>query len=284
MTQKKRPKDSNPKELGLSRREFLIDAGLITGGVLLGGSALSLAGCGGETTTVTAPGATTTVTTTTTVTGEAQQRWGREVYPLPGAAPGLGGVAIVASGAFVQTVDDKCFGCDLCARACSMKHFGVVNKDASRIQVRQPQIPILKGVAVVCAQCQEDERECEKACPTTPKSIHFDNNTGHMVVNTETCLGKGCLLCQRACNAKAVRFNEAVSDKVFVCDLCDVDNTGHSDPECVKVCPNSALIFSSPMMATRHWHRRSIMEKADMLAERISPVTKESFVYPERNW
>lgn len=273
MTQNKRPKDSNPKELGLSRREFLIDAGLITGGVLLGGSALSLAGCGGETTTVTAPGATTTVTTTTTVTGEAQQRWGREVYPLP------------VGSAFVQVFQEKCSGCELCAYACSMKHFGVMNKDASRIQVRQPQIPIIKGVAVVCVQCQEDERECEKACPTTPKSIHFDNKTMHMVVNTETCLGKGCLLCQRACNAKAIRFNEAVSDKVFVCDQCDVDNTGHRDPECVKICPNSALIFASGgLSGVRHWHRRSIMENAEMLAKRISPVTKESFVYPERNW
>lgn len=200
------------------------------------------------------------------------QVYGREVYPLPGER--------VA--AFIYVEESRCTGCALCTYACSMKHFGVINKDASNIQVRQPQIPVIKGIPVTCSQCQGDERECEKACPTTPKSITYDMQTMHMVINTATCLGARCLRCQKACTARAVRFNPVVSDKPFVCDLCDTDNTGHRDPECVKICPFSALSFRDK--GAHHWHRRSIMEKADLLAQRIYPITKESFCYPDRQW
>jgi Fe-S-cluster-containing dehydrogenase component len=201
-----------------------------------------------------------------------EQVYGREIYPLPGAK--------VA--AFIYMDEARCTGCALCTYACSMKHFGVINKDAANIQVRQPQIPVIKGIPVTCSQCQVDERRCEKACPTTPKSITYDTKTMHMVINKDTCLGAGCLLCQKACNAKAVRFNAVVSDKPFVCDLCDTENTGDRDPECVKICPFSALNFRDK--GAHHWHRRSIMEKADMLATRIYPITKESFCFPDRNW
>lgn len=201
-----------------------------------------------------------------------EQVYGREVYPLP--SPRVA--------AFIYMDEARCTGCALCTYACSMKHFGVINKDASNIQVRQPQIPVIKGIPVTCSQCQVDERECEKACPTTPKSITYDMKTMHMVINKATCLGAGCLRCQKACNAKAVRFNAAVSDKPFVCDLCDTENTGNRDPECVKICPFSALNFRDK--GAHHWHRRSIMEKADLLAKRIYPITKESFCFPDRHW
>jgi Fe-S-cluster-containing hydrogenase component 2 len=199
-----------------------------------------------------------------------EQVYGREVYTLPNPKVS----------AFIYVEEGKCTGCALCAYACSIKHFGVINKDASNIQVRQPQIPIPKGVPVVCSQCQTDERECEKACPTEPKSITYDMKTMHMVINKETCVS--CMACIDACNAKAVRFNEAVSDKPFVCDLCDTENTGNRDPECIKNCPSSAISFRN--IGAHHWHRRSIMEKADMLAQRIYPVTKESLCFPDRNW
>jgi Fe-S-cluster-containing hydrogenase component 2 len=196
--------------------------------------------------------------------------YGKEVYPLPGPK----------EPAFICVEESKCTGCALCTYACSMKHFGIINKDASNIQVRQPQIPIPKGIPVVCSQCQVDERECEKACPTDPKSITYDNKTMHMVINMETCTS--CLLCVEACNAGAVRFNAAVSDKPFVCDLCDTENTGNRDPECIMICPSSALSFRN--IGAHHWHRRSIMEKADMVAQRIYPVTKESLCFPNRDW
>jgi len=281
--------ETEEKSKTISRRQFLKDAGLVVGGATVGSVAI-LSACGetktitntstvtstvgaGSTVTVTSPPTTVTVTSPGTTT-PATQVWGREVYPPP---PQSGYANII-------TIDDRCTGCALCANACSIKHFGILNKDASAIQVRQPQIPIIKGISVVCVQCQMDERECEKACPTTPKSIHYDADTKHMVINKATCLGGGCLLCRAACNAKAVRFNALVSDKPFICDLCDVDNTGNRDPECVKICPNSALAFVNVSLSIPHWHRRGMMEKADMLAKRISPLTKESFCFPDRNW
>lgn len=205
--------------------------------------------------------------------GGEEQVYGREVYPLPDPR--------VA--AFIYVDEASCTGCALCTYACSMKHFGVINKDASNIQVRQPQIPVIKGIPVVCSQCQVDERECEKACVTTPPSITYDMKTMHMVINKETCLGASCPQpCLEACNAKAVRYNLAVSENPFVCDLCDTENTGDRDPECIKVCAFSALSFRDA--GAHHWHRRSIMEKADLLAQRIYPITKESFCFPDRNW
>jgi len=72
---------------GLSRRDFLKDAGLLAGGAAIG-STILLAACAGEpetttitktetgpgsTTTVTAPGTTTTVTKTMTATAQAGQ-------------------------------------------------------------------------------------------------------------------------------------------------------------------------------------------------------------------
>jgi Fe-S-cluster-containing hydrogenase component 2 len=198
------------------------------------------------------------------------QVYGREVYPLPGEK--------VA--AFIYMDEAVCTGCALCTYACSMKHFGVINKDASNIQVRQPQIPIIKGIPVTCCQCEVDERQCEKACPTG--SITYDTKTMHMVINKDTCLGAGCLQCVEACNAKAVRFNGIVSDNPFVCDLCDTENNGNRDPECVKICPTSAISFRHQQ--AHHWHRRSIMQKANLLAQRIYPITKESFCFPDRNW
>ena len=63
----KKKEEKNQREL--SRREFLRDAGLVTGGALVGISTLSVISCAGETVTTTAPGGTTTKTVTTTAPG-----------------------------------------------------------------------------------------------------------------------------------------------------------------------------------------------------------------------
>ena len=116
---------------------------------------------------------------------ESEPVWGREVYPPPTGV------------AFIDSDVMKCVGCGLCAEACSMKHFGVINKDFSRIHVRKFLLPLPKAIIVTCSQCQAEERPCEEACPVTPPAIHFDDKTLHMVVDEETCTG--CLLCRDAC-------------------------------------------------------------------------------------
>jgi len=195
--------------------------------------------------------------------------WGREVYPPPRGV------------AFIDADVMKCVGCGLCAEACSMQHFGVINKDFARIYVRNFLLPLPKAVIVTCSQCQLEERPCEKACPLSPPAIYFDEKTLHMVVDDDRCTG--CLLCRDACGTEAIRYNPDISDKPFVCDLCDIEGTGERDPQCIKICPTTALYFHNRVERVRPLRdssRKSSDEKAGMIARRLYPLTKESIAYP----
>ncbi len=200
---------------------------------------------------------------------DAAQVWGREIYPQPTGV------------AFIDSDVMKCTGCGLCAEACSMRHYGVINKDLARIYVRKFLLPLPKAIVVTCAQCQAEERECEKACPVSPPAIYFDEKTLHMVINEESCTG--CLVCMDACGTEAIRLNRDESDIPFVCDLCDVDNTGERNPRCVEICPTTALYFQDQEdrgRPLRDTFRRSADEKAEMVAKRLYPLTKDSLAYP----
>jgi carbon-monoxide dehydrogenase iron sulfur subunit len=194
--------------------------------------------------------------------------YGREVYVAPKTI------------AFIEVEDMKCFGCGLCEEACSMQHFGVINKELARIRVEHHLLPLPKGIVVSCVQCQEAERECQKACPLTPPAISFDDKTMHMVVDANTCLGIKCNQCGEACTAGAIHWYTSVQPTPFVCDLCDVTNSGNRDPQCVAICPSGALHFHSPTGA-RHWLRKSHEEKAALIARRVYPLTKDSYFKPE---
>jgi Fe-S-cluster-containing hydrogenase component 2 len=146
--------------------------------------------------------------------------WGKENYPYP-VMPG-----------FIECDEMKCVGCGICQMACSMKHFGVINKDLARIQVRKYILPLPKAVQMTCVQCPKEERECEKACPQKPPAIYFDEKSLHIVIDEQRCLGNKCLRCMKACSAKAIRVYPSVSSKPFVCDLCDTQNNGDRKPEC----------------------------------------------------
>ncbi|MFC1869995.1 hypothetical protein ACFLYE_01840 [Chloroflexota bacterium] len=198
--------------------------------------------------------------------------WGKENYPYPEGA------------AFIECDEMKCVGCGICQMACSIKHFGVINKDLSRIQIRKYLLPLPKAVQVTCVQCPPQERECEKACPLTPPAIYFNKDLLHMVVDEERCLGEKCLSCRRACSAQAIRIYPAVSSKPFVCDLCDTGNTGDRNPQCVNVCPYSALYFKSTVVrwgfSIHDTMRKHADEKAELIAKRLYPLTKKSMGNP----
>ena len=198
--------------------------------------------------------------------------WGKENYPYPEGA------------AYIECDELKCVGCGICQMACSMHHHGVINKDLARIQVRKYLLPLPKAVQVTCVQCPPQERECEKACPVKPTAIYFDSNSLHMVIDEERCLGEKCLLCQRACSAKAIRIYPSVSLKPFVCDLCDTENKGNTNPQCINVCPYSALYLKSAVryvFSISDILRKHADEKAELISKRLYPMPKESMFNPE---
>jgi Fe-S-cluster-containing hydrogenase component 2 len=197
--------------------------------------------------------------------------WGIGRYPYP------------KGDAFIECDEMKCVGCGICQMACSMKHFGVINKDLSRIQVRKYLLPLPKAVQVTCVNCPDQERECEKACPLGPPAIYYDNKLLHLVIDSERCTA--CLQCVDACSSKAIRVYPAKSPNPFVCDLCDTENTGKRDPQCVDVCPCGALSFVVSTDARFFYSvqdatRLSADEKAELIAWRLYPLTKKSMAYP----
>jgi Fe-S-cluster-containing hydrogenase component 2 len=214
------------------------------------------------------PGATEPAAAARSKTG-----WGKENYPYPRGA------------AHIECDEMKCVGCGICQTACAMKHFGVMNKELARIQVRKYLLPLPKAVQVTCVQCPSAERECEKACPVSPPAIHFDKQSLHMVVDAGSCLGSSCLQCRDACPAKAVASYPATTDIPFVCDLCDTSNSGHRDPQCINICPCGALDYVQSADQRYAYLFQDITRihadrKAEMIAKRLYPLKKNTVWHP----
>lgn len=201
-----------------------------------------------------------------------EKSWGKGDYPHPRGA------------ALIECDEMRCTGCGICQMACSMQHFGVINKDLARIQVGKYLLPVSKAIQLTCSQCQDEERKCQPACPVDPPAIYYDKNTLHMVIDKERCLGETCLKCREACTAKAIRNHPTLSPIPFVCDLCDIGNNGNRNPQCVNVCPTEALyfkdleVFGYPL---RDYVRKHPDEKAELIAKRLYPLPKDSMWQPK---
>ena len=181
--------------------------------------------------------------------------------------------------ALIWTRDLRCVGCGICELACSVFHFGVMNRELSRVRIHKRMVPITKSVQTVCAQCGPEERECEKACPLDPPVIHFDEARRHMAVDTDRCLGYKCQLCAKACGADVIHFHPPEHDYALVCDLCERD--GERRPQCVESCPHNALEFMSSLMypylkQASHLWRMSAEEKANLFHQRLYPLATDS--------
>jgi anaerobic carbon-monoxide dehydrogenase iron sulfur subunit len=204
------------------------------------------------------------------VLGADKAGWGVENMPNP---KGVG---------LIQARWDLCIGCGACEAACSMFHYGVINRELSRIRIYRYHIPVPKSVQNVCCQCSQEERECEKACPVDPPVISFDKEKLHMVVDEERCLGYKCGKCLKACPASVPRFYPVARKAVMVCDLCE--KNGVRKPQCVEICPSYALEYLDPRFP-QHLERVHPDEKASYLSKRLYPLTKERIqVPPEEIW
>ena len=200
----------------------------------------------------------------------AKTGWGIENIPFPEGT------------AYIQPRWDLCIGCGMCEIACSMYHYGVINRELSRIRIYRYLTPIPKSVQNVCAQCREEERECQKACPMSPPVIYYDEKKLHMTVDSERCLGSSCNECRQACPADIPRFYLPEHDYPLVCDLCKKD--GERKPQCVEVCPTYALEFMKPSFP-QHLERIHPDEKAECLSRRLYPLPKDKIQKsPEEIW
>ena len=121
---------------------------------------------------------------------------------------------------------ERCTGCHICELYCSFRKSKVFNLARSRIHVirNEPYI----DAPVVCLQCGL----CIDACPAG--LITRDRKTGAIVINEKKCTG--CALCISAC-PYGVLTMDPIANIALKCDLCD------GDPECVKHCPEKALLY-----------------------------------------
>jgi carbon-monoxide dehydrogenase iron sulfur subunit len=204
------------------------------------------------------------------VLGADKSGWGVENMPNP---PGV---------ALIEARWDLCIGCGACEAACSLFHFGEINRELSRIRIYRYHLPIPKSVQNTCCQCTSEERECEKACPVDPPVIHYDKEKFHMTVDTDRCLGSSCGQCADACPAAVPRFYPPEHDYSLVCDLCERD--GVRKPQCVEACPTYALEYMAPQFP-QHLERIHPDQKASYLAKRLYPLPKDRVQRPpEEIW
>src|SRR5680860_54267 len=93
---------------------------------------------------------------------QSQEGWGLEKLEYPEGV------------AYISARWDLCVGCGHCEVACSMYHYGIINRELSRIRIFRYLLPLPKTLQNVCSQCSEEERECQKACPEDPPDTPSD--------------------------------------------------------------------------------------------------------------
>lgn len=153
---------------------------------------------------------------------------------------------------FVVAEPSRCIGCNTCMAACTQVHKAEGSQSFPRLTVTRTQTAT---APVVCRHCED--APCARVCPVNaithgPDSIDLDE---------KTCIG--CKMCALACPFGAITphgtsiagvrintpTNSAALDPLLAweagvrsvavkCDLCAFRPEG---PECVRVCPTSAL-------------------------------------------
>lgn len=124
---------------------------------------------------------------------------------------------------------DKCTGCRICELTCTFyKHDNFNPKDAAISVLEFYDVGL--QVPMTCLQC--DEPHCATVCPVG--ALEKDKTTGVVNYDREKCIG--CKMCVSACPFGNMTYSPRLK-QVIKCDECG------GDPQCVKLCPSSALEY-----------------------------------------
>lgn len=134
-------------------------------------------------------------------------------------------------------VNEKwCLGCHLCEYYCAFANTGETDMARALKDIHiHPRIRIEHkdniSFAVSCRHCEEPL--CVKGCITGALTV----KDGVIMIDRDKCVS--CYTCILCCPYGAVSSSE--DGAVQKCELC-VKNAGGT-PQCVKGCPNGAIVF-----------------------------------------
>ncbi len=129
-------------------------------------------------------------------------------------------------------ISDKCNGCRICELRCSFSHYQIFGPSYARIRV---EIDDENGLFSphLCRSCKKPV--CVNVCPEHALSVNPSN--GSIVVDKDKCVG--CGICVDNCPFEVMYLHPELN-VAMTCDLCG------GDPQCVKYCPEGALIYTTP--------------------------------------
>ncbi len=136
----------------------------------------------------------------------------------------------------VYVNEEWCLGCHLCEYYCAYANSGSDDMVKALKDVRiNPRIQIEENnsvsFAVSCRHCEEPM--CVKSCITGALSVQ----NGVIGIDSGKCVG--CYTCILSCPYGAIMPSDG--GVVQKCELCTKNACG--EPECVKHCPNNAIVF-----------------------------------------
>ena len=133
----------------------------------------------------------------------------------------------------LRVIFNKCSGCRACSIVCALAHENTLSLNRARIRVEKNMPGLEKPVfrPVFCRMCKN--AKCITACPT---GALFESGEDHIVI-LDLALCNGCESCVEACPFHAIWLDKQLG-KALKCDLCG------GDPECVKYCSPTALVFT----------------------------------------
>ncbi|QGP93953.1 Anaerobic dimethyl sulfoxide reductase chain B [Neomoorella glycerini] len=144
---------------------------------------------------------------------------------------------------------EVCTGCRLCEAFCSYRREKAIWPSMSCISVLKYEEEAFY-LPFTCQQCEK--AVCAEVCPV--QAIKRNHATGAWEIDSGRCMG--CKMCVASCPFGGVAF-DSLRGRAFKCDLCG------GDPECVKVCPPSAIKLVKGPEAVLAKRRRAVARLAD---------------------